>query len=60
MTRIQERAFVWLQYLLPQHGLSRLVRHATRSRVGWFKNLLIGRFLRMYDVDMGDALEEDA
>ena len=51
---------MWLQYLLPQHGLSRLVRHATRSRVGWFKNLLIGRFLCMYDVDMGDALEEDA
>lgn len=57
---LSEHAFVRLQYLLPQHTLSRLVRHATRSKVRWFKNLLIGRFLRHFDVDMEDALETDA
>ena len=54
------RLFVWLQYLLPQHGLSRLILHATRSRSTWFKNLLIGGFLKLYDVDMSEAIESDA
>ena len=31
------RAFVALQYVLPQHALSRLVRAATRVRWRWFK-----------------------
>ncbi len=30
------RLFIWLQYLLPQHALSRLVRAATRLRTVWF------------------------
>lgn len=59
MSGIAERGFVWLQYVLPQHAVSRLVRHATRSNVRWFKDLLVGRFLRLYDVDMSDALEEN-
>jgi phosphatidylserine decarboxylase len=53
------RLFVWLQYLLPQHGLSRLVLHATRATSPWFKNLLIRGFLKLYRVDMTDAVETD-
>jgi protein SCO1/2 len=47
------RLFVWLQYLLPQHGISRLILAATRVRAPWFKNAIIRGFLKLYDVDMG-------
>jgi phosphatidylserine decarboxylase len=53
------RPFVWLQYLLPQHGLSRLVLAATRVRVRWFKDWIIGGFLKRYRVDMSEAVESD-
>lgn len=53
------RAFVALQHLLPQHGISRLVLQATRSRVPAFKNLLIRLFVRGFDPDMRDAIESD-
>jgi len=59
MAVIGGRLFVWLQYLLPQHGISRLVLIATRVRTPWFKNALIRGFLRMFDVDMQDAVEID-
>jgi phosphatidylserine decarboxylase len=52
------RAFVLLQHVLPQHAISRLVLAATRARAPWFKNALIGGFLRLYDVDMSDAQTE--
>jgi len=56
---LRGRLFVWFQYLLPQHGLSRLIRAATRVRTGWFKNGTIRTFLRLYRVDMTEAAESD-
>jgi phosphatidylserine decarboxylase len=53
------RFFVWLQYLLPQHSLSRLVLAATRVRTAWFKNWTIRAFLKLYRVDMSEAAEND-
>jgi phosphatidylserine decarboxylase len=53
------RMFVWFQYLLPQHGLSRLILAATRVRAAWFKNLTIRGFLKLYHVDMSEAAEGD-
>jgi phosphatidylserine decarboxylase len=53
------RLFVWFQYLLPQHALSRLVLAATRVRVPWFKNWTIRGFLGLYTVDMSEAAESD-
>ncbi|MCC7462637.1 MAG: phosphatidylserine decarboxylase [Gammaproteobacteria bacterium] len=44
-----------LQYLLPQHTISRLVRAATRVRWRWFKNALIGAFVRGYRPELADA-----
>jgi hypothetical protein len=38
--RAGARLFVWLQYVLPQHGLSRAVLAATRVRRPWFKYAL--------------------
>ena len=49
------RLFVALQYLLPQHGLSRLVYGLARSRVRWLKNALIDNFIGHYHPDMSEA-----
>src|ERR1700675_3482011 len=56
---LRGRLFVWLQYLLPQHGLSRLVLAAARVRTRWFKNAIIRGFLKLYRVDMTEAAESD-
>jgi len=53
------RAFVALQHLLPQHGISRLVLAATRSTKPAFKNALIKLFVRGFRPDMTDAVERD-
>jgi phosphatidylserine decarboxylase len=53
------RLFVWLQYLTPQHALSRLMLRATRVRTRWFKNWLVRGFLKLYTVDMTEAAETD-
>jgi phosphatidylserine decarboxylase len=53
------RAFVALQHLLPQHGISRIVLAATRSRVPAFKNALIRLFVHGFKPDMSDAVERE-
>lgn len=59
MSGRRARLFAWLQYVLPQHALSRLVLAATRARTGWFKNTVIRGFLSLYRVDMTEAVECD-
>ena len=54
-----ERLFVLLQYVVPQHAISRIVYRATRSRQLWLKNRLIRWFLGAYAVQMSEALEPD-
>ncbi len=56
---LRSRIFVGLQYLLPQHLLSRIVLRLTRVRLSLFKNALIGGFLRLYDVAMDEAAVPD-
>jgi phosphatidylserine decarboxylase len=46
-----------MQYLLPQHAISRLVLRATRSTRRGFKNFLIEKFVRGFRPDMSDAVE---
>jgi len=50
------RAFIALQHVLPQHGISRLVHAAARSQTPWFKNLLISQFIQGFRPDLGEAL----
>jgi phosphatidylserine decarboxylase len=59
MSGVRARLFVWMQYILPQHGLSRLVLAATRIRAPWFKNGLTRGFLRLFSVDMTEAVQSD-
>jgi phosphatidylserine decarboxylase len=58
--RLAARAFIALQYLMPQHALTALVHATTRSRVPRVKNFLIERFIGSYHPDMSDALEPEA
>ncbi len=53
------RLFVALQYLLPQHALSRLVHFLARRRWAPLKNLLIRGFVGAFRPDLSDALEPD-
>jgi phosphatidylserine decarboxylase len=51
--------FVWLQHMLPQHALSRLILRATRVRTPWIKNALVRGFLKLYAIDMAEAAQGD-
>jgi len=51
---------VLLQYVLPHRLLSRGVYWATRWTWQPWKNFLIGRVVKSYDVDMTQALQPDA
>ena len=59
MSPLGAKLFVALQYVLPHHLLSRVVYHATRSRIQPVKNALISRFMRGFEPDMSDAVEPD-
>jgi phosphatidylserine decarboxylase len=53
------RLFVALQYLLPQHFVSRLAHRITRSRVPLIKNALIRSFVGHFHPDMSEAEQPD-
>jgi len=47
------------QYILPHHALSRLMHHLTRCENRIWKDAFIKTIIRLYGVDMGEALEPD-
>ena len=49
----------WPLALLPHHLLSRVVRAATRWRIRWWKDLLMGLFIRHFRVDMSEAVHAE-
>jgi phosphatidylserine decarboxylase len=53
------RLFVALQYLLPQHALSRLIGRLARARAAWLRRPLIAGFMRSYRPDLSDAAQPD-
>jgi len=54
-----DRLFVLLQYLVPQHLLSRLVGWLARSEIPWIKTTFINQFSNRFDIDLSDAEIED-
>jgi phosphatidylserine decarboxylase len=46
---------ILIQYLVPQHLLSRLVGFFAESRIIWLKNFLIKAFMHFYSVDLKSA-----
>jgi phosphatidylserine decarboxylase len=53
---MKKKIFISLQYILPQYALSRLAGYAMESRCTWWKNWLIQRFIKTYNVDMSCAI----
>ncbi|MES2824037.1 MAG: archaetidylserine decarboxylase [Pseudomonadota bacterium] len=56
---MNEKLFIKLQHLVPQHELSRFVGRIANSEVKWLKNLFISWFIKRYKVDMSLAAEEN-
>lgn len=56
---VGERAFIGLQYLLPQRLLSWIVGIVAESRIGFVRAGLIRAFLGRYPVDLAEAAEPD-
>lgn len=46
-----------LQYLVPQHILTRLVAKIANCRIPLIKNFIIGQYCKFYCIDMSDTLE---
>ena len=56
---MSDRLFILFQYLLPHHLLSRAAGWLANCRWNWVKNPFISWFVKRYDVDMSQALEEN-
>ncbi|WP_321348430.1 archaetidylserine decarboxylase [Halopseudomonas oceani] len=54
-----DRLFILFQYLLPHHLLSRLAGCLANCTWSWVKNPFITWFVKRYQVDMSQALEEN-
>ncbi|MEX1199063.1 MAG: archaetidylserine decarboxylase [Pseudohongiellaceae bacterium] len=54
-----DRLFILLQYLTPQHLLSRAVGRLARCRLRWISQPFIRWFIRRYGVDMAEADAQD-
>jgi phosphatidylserine decarboxylase len=56
---MNEKIFTSLQYITPQHGLSRAAGWLAETSISWIKNPFTQWFVNRYQVDMSEALEED-
>ncbi|NLJ12531.1 MAG: phosphatidylserine decarboxylase [Gammaproteobacteria bacterium] len=56
---MKQRLFIFMQYILPHHTLSRLIGRLAECQTAWFKNRLIAWFIKRYQVNMSEALLED-
>jgi phosphatidylserine decarboxylase len=56
---MNEKLFIKLQHLVPQHRLSRFVGRIANSKNRWIKNTFIQWFIKRYQVDMSLAKEEN-
>ena len=55
----KDSLFVFLQYLIPQHALSRLVGWFASSEIDFIKSTFITKFAKKYGINMQEAKEED-
>ncbi len=43
------------QYMMPKHGISRLVGKFAAAKAGWLTRVAIARFIKAYGIDMSEA-----
>ena len=56
-SRLADTLFIFLQKILPQHLLSRLVGWVAESEITWIKRSFINWAIGRYKIDLSDALE---
>jgi phosphatidylserine decarboxylase len=56
---MKDSLFIIMQYLLPQHLLSRLTGWLANCQWAWVKNSFISWFIQRYQVDMSQAADSD-
>lgn len=59
MKTVIERTFAGIQYILPQHSLSRVVYALMRCETGWVKNTLIRQISRAAKINIDEAASPD-
>lgn len=55
----KEKFFVFMQYIIPQHFISKLIGYLAESEIGFIKNSFIKFFLKNYSINMDEALEKE-
>jgi phosphatidylserine decarboxylase len=56
---MRDALFILMQYLMPQHWVSRLVGRLANSRHPFIKTRFIGWFAKRYSVNMAEAAQSD-
>jgi|TARA_B100001063_G_C16736314_1_gene542226 phosphatidylserine decarboxylase len=56
MKKFRLEWFIAFQYLLPQHILSRSGGFLAETRIAWIKNILIKIFIRIYKINLDEAI----
>jgi len=56
---MKDKLFIAFQYLVPQHGLSRLAGWFANTSIGWIKNPMTRWFVKQYGINMDEALQTD-
>lgn len=57
---MQQPFTVWRQHFVPQHTLSRIYGKLSHCQTPWFKNWAIRRFIRLYGINMQEAMHGSA
>lgn len=56
---MKDKLFIALQYIIPQHLLSRMAGWLGETSVSWIKNPFTNWFVQQYGVNMSEAIVED-
>ncbi|MBL4583275.1 MAG: phosphatidylserine decarboxylase [Pseudomonadales bacterium] len=54
---MKQKLFIFLQYLVPQHLVSRIAGVLTQSRIPWLKSYLINKAIKTFHVNMSEAAD---
>ena len=55
--KFKDACFIVMQHVLPQHFLSRVMHFFTRIQISWWKNLQIQSIVKIYAVDLTEAVD---
>jgi len=59
MSSIKDTLFIAMQYIIPQHALSRAAGWLANTQISWIKDPFTRWFVERFDIDMSLAAEED-